>query len=112
MTAPNFQFRAREEAQRAAEAAFQSAHTFHPSINTPSKRRDSISAKQIINNENPEVMLERIEFHRQEREKKLELARKTLERRQLEECTFAPEVTERLKESSGPILIRGLDRHI
>ena len=106
--------RAREEAEKAAEAAFKAACTFRPTINTPSgKRRDSISAKQSINRENPEVMLEKIEFHRQEREKRLELARKALERRQLEQCTFVPDIiAEKPKEPNAPILVRGLDRFL
>ncbi len=59
-------------------------------------------------------MLEKIDHYNQDKEKKLEQARKTQEIEKLKGCTFTPDIHSKKRPPlpSGPILIRGLVRYI
>ena len=112
-----------------AELDFREQHTFRPEINENSALKATSSQYQLIDSQNPENMMKKIEKHRQQRQNKLENTKKQLQgmcfwsfandiidwltdwlvvAKQLEQCTFEPEIHPPCRDSEKAPSIQGI----
>eukprot|EP00658_Telonema_sp_P-2_P023271 TRINITY_DN19316_c0_g1_i3.p1 TRINITY_DN19316_c0_g1~~TRINITY_DN19316_c0_g1_i3.p1 ORF type:complete len:316 (+),score=69.05 TRINITY_DN19316_c0_g1_i3:274-1221(+) len=107
--------KARQAALEAAQDKFEAEHTFHPEVqHTANKFSDDQLEKWQLNLADPSAITRKIEQQRLEREHKIEESRRHREFEELRECTFQPNIAKnrRPKESTAPIIVRGLGRHL
>eukprot|EP00741_Cyanophora_paradoxa_P003255 tig00000691_g3163.t1 len=110
--------RARQEAVEAAEQAFRRVYTFKPKTLRPrsaphSRPQSPCGSERRAGPFEPDEYLKRVEREQKAKEAKLEQTRRAMEYDELRVCTFTPEIRrERPASPAGPIVVRGLARHM
>ena len=106
----------KSEAEKSRERELLAECTFKPKLDTRSEvLAEGSSARTALRGEAADEMSRRIEAQMQEREAKLEQARRVAQHDQLKECTFAPKL--RAKSAAepadaSPVVVRGLGRYM
>ena len=108
-----------EKARRQAEAdrAFQESFKFKPSGAEKRGHQGSFGegnySKSVLDLQDPNHLTERIRQLQEEKDAAREQKRRELEKLEMNECTFKPKVKPSApREASGPIVVRGLGRHL
>ena len=104
--------RIRDDIADAASREFAETCTFQPKLEA--KKTLSEQSKFRLGLSDPDALAKRIARQRQEKERKLEEAKREREYKELEGCTFAPQISSEntVPKPSGPIIIKGFGRHL
>jgi hypothetical protein len=94
------------------QTKFDQQYTFKPQLVSNQQIANS-SKYRIVDLADPEKTKQRTDQLKAERELKLERAKAAQEYEEMKNCTFKPEISSNVaEEDDGPIVIRGLGRHL
>ena len=85
--------------------------TFKPKIDRRSRSMTPPPSRRIMVSE-PETITERVRERRLEKEAAIREMRSSREFEELRDCSFAPTINRRIIQAKGPVVVRGLVRHL
>ena len=85
--------------------------TFKPSIAPRSRSMTPQPSRRILVSE-PETLTERAKEREMQREAAMEEIRKSRDFEELRDCSFTPKINRRVIKAKGPVVVRGLVRHL
>ncbi|KAL3139243.1 hypothetical protein ABBQ32_006011 [Trebouxia sp. C0010 RCD-2024] len=118
------------EQARQAEERFRREHTFKPTLYHKGASRGQRhldlppaaygakengvhdSASFVLQKQDPEQLVRQIDAHKRDRQARLAQARAAHEYSELLDCTFTPAITRKVPQSTGPVVVRGLERYM
>eukprot|EP00884_Botryococcus_braunii_P022995 jgi/Botrbrau1/937/Bobra.0167s0048.1 len=108
---------AREAAVREAEERLARECTFKPNIQKPGwpgEGRQPVvpTAPLTLHGRAPETLSRHIDKYKAARQAQLAEERERLAAEEMAECTFTPAINHAVPEIQGPVVVRGLDRHL
>ena len=62
--------------------------------------------------QDPEHLVRRIDAYKRDRQARIAEAKAAHEYSELLDCTFTPAITRRVPQSTGPVVVRGLERYM
>ena len=69
-----------------------------------------MSTLQLL--QGPEHLVGRIDAYKRDRQARIAEAKAAHEYSELLDCTFTPAITRRVPQSTGPVVVRGLERYM
>ena len=60
----------------------------------------------------PQHLVRRLDAHKRDRQARIEEAKAAHEYEELLDCTFTPSITRKVPQSTGPVVVRGLERYM
>jgi hypothetical protein len=104
--------RCRQQALAASEKAFAEQHTFRPQLSSTASVGKLVHSRYSARD--PEQLRAAIDEETASKEQRLERVRRTLAHEEMRDCTFQPDVsrTARTAPATGPVVVRGLGRHL
>lgn len=70
------------------------------------------TAVWVVCEQDPEQLVRQIDAHKRDRQARLAQARAAHEYSELLDCTFTPAITRKVPQSTGPVVVRGLERYM
>lgn len=66
----------------------------------------------VTGGQDPEQLVRQIDAYKRDRQARIAEARAAHEYSELLDCTFTPAITRKVPQSTGPVVVRGLERYM
>jgi hypothetical protein len=96
------------------EEEWRRVHQFHPKL-IANNYKAMQSKYKLIEMKDPESISQNVQKYQEVKKRKLALAKEKQEQKELDQCTFHPEIyssKRRIATYSGPVVVRGLGKHL